>query len=216
MPEINSNRRIARAVLRRGGLLAAAAIVLVAGLGAGRETAKAAPATERAAAFVQTIGDQAMVLLSAGDISPGKREAELRRLLQAGVDLPAISRAALGRHWGAATGAQRTEFRELFAEYVLINYSRLLAKLGMQVFTVLTAEAIQSKTPYVLVRTEARLADGRVRKWAWRVHETAEGYKIIDLAAAGVSLIATRRDEFDSVVAARGLDGLLAALRKQL
>ena len=216
MTEINSNRRIARAVLRRGGFLAAAAIVLVAGLGAGQDSAKAAPATERAASFVRTIGDQAMALFAAGDISPGKREAELRRLLQAGVDLPAISRAALGRHWGAATGAQRTEFRELFAEYVLINYSRLLAKLGMQAFTVLGAEPIQAKKPHILVRTEARLADGRVQKWTWRVHETAHGYKIIDLASAGVSLLATRRHEFDSVVAARGLDGLLAALRKRL
>ncbi len=216
MTEINSNRRIARAVLRRGGFLAAAAIVLVAGLGAGQNSAKAAPATERAAAFVAAIGDQAMALLSAGDISPGKREAELRRLLQAGVDLPAISRAALGRHWGAATGAQRTEFRELFAEYVLINYSRLLVKLGMQDFTVLGAEAMHAKQPHILVRTEARLADGRVHKLAWKVHETAAGYKIIDLASAGVSLIVTRRHAFDSVVAARGLDGLLAALRKRL
>ena len=215
MTEINSNRRIARAVPRRGGLLAAAAIVLVAGLGAGQDSAKAAPATERAAAFVAAIGDQAMALFAAGDISPGKREAELRRLLQAGVDLPAISRAALGRHWGAATGAQREEFRELFAEYVVINYSRVLAKLGMQEFNVLGAEAIHAKKPHILVRTEARLTDGRVQKWAWRVHETAQGYKIIDLTSAGVSLIVTRRHEFESVIAARGLDGLLTALRKR-
>ncbi len=176
----------------------------------------ATPATERAVAFVAAIGDQAVALLKTGDISPGRREAELRRLLQAGVDIPTISRAALGRHWNAATGAQQAEFQELFAKYVLINYSRLLATLGMRSFTILGAETIRAKKPHILVRTEARLADGRGLKLAWRVHETDEGYKIIDLAAAGVSLIATRRDEFDSVVAARGLDGLLAALRKQL
>ena len=202
--------------MRRGGFLAAAAIILVTGLGPGQDTALASPATERAAAFVRAIGDQAVALLKAGDISPGKREAELRRLLQAGVDLPAISRAALGRHWGAATGAQRTEFRELFAEYVLINYSRLLAKLGMQEFTVLGAEAINAKKPYILVRTAARLAGDHVLEWVWRVHKTAQGYKIIDLTTAGVSLVVTQRDEFDSVVTAQGVDGLLAELRKRL
>ncbi len=200
--------------MRRGGFLAAVAILLV--NGHGQNTATATPATERAAAFVRAIGDNAMTLLEAGDISPGRREAELRRLLQAGIDIPTISRAALGRHWDAATGAQRTEFRELFAEYVLINYSRLLATLGMQAFTVLGAEAIQAKEPHILVRIEARLADDQLLEWVWRVHETAQGYKIIDLVTAGVSLIATRRDEFDSVVAAQGLDGLLAALRKRL
>ena len=126
--------------MRRGGFLAAAAIILVTGLGPGQDTALASPATERAAAFVRAIGDQAVALLKAGDISPGRREAELRRLLQAGVDIPTISRDVLGRHWDAATGAQRAEFRGLFARYVLANYARLLATLGMQAFTVLGAE----------------------------------------------------------------------------
>ena len=99
---------------------------------------------------------------------------------------------------------------------MLVNFCGSLATLGMQTFTVLGAEAIQAKKPHILVRTEARLAGGRLLKWVWRVDETAQGYKIIDLASARVSLIATRRDEFDSVVAAQGLDGLLAAMRKRL
>ena len=122
----------------------------------------------------------------------------------------------LGRHWDAATDAQQTEFRELFAEYVLINYARRLATLGIQAFTVLGAEEIHAKEPHILVRIEARLADDQLLEWVWRVHETPQGYKIIDLAAAGISLIATQRDEFRSVVATRGLDGLLAALRERL
>ncbi len=202
--------------MRRGGFLAAAAIILVTGLGAGQDTALATPATDRAAAFVRAIGDKAMALLKAGDISPGRREAELRRLLLVGVDIPSMSRSALGRHWDAATGAQQAEFRELFAEYILVNYSRLLTTLRIQAFTVLGAESIQAKEPHILVRIEARLAGDYLLEWVWRVHETAQGYKIIDLAIAGFSLIATQRDEFDSVVAAQGLDGLLAELRKRL
>ena len=213
---MNSNRRFARAPMHRGGFLAAAAIILVTGLGPGHDMALASPATERAAAFVRAIGDKAVALLKAGDISPGRREIELRRLLQDGVDIPSISRAALGRHWDTATGAQRAEFRELFARYALGNYSRLLATLGLQAFTVLAAETTQTKKPHVLVRTEARLADDHVLEWVWRVHETGQGYKIIDLVIAGVSLIVTQRDEFDSVVTAQGLDGLLAELRKRL
>ncbi len=210
------NRRYAWAAIRRGGFLAAAAIVLFIGLGPGPDTTLATPATERAAAFVAAIGDRAVALIKAGDISPGLREAKLRRLLQAGIDIPTISRAALGRHWDAATAAQRAEFRELFTEYVLINYSRLLVMLGMQSFTVLGAEVTQTKKPQILVRTEARLAGDQVLEWVWRVHETAKGYKIIDLATAGVSLVVTQRDEFDSLVVAQGLDGLLAELRNRL
>ena len=202
--------------MHRGGFLAAAAIILVTGLGPGQDTALATPATDRAAAFVRAIGDKAMALLKAGDISPGRREAELRRLLQVGVDIPSMSRSALGRHWDAATGPQQAEFRELFAEYILVNYSRLLTTLRIQAFTVLGAESIQAKEPHILVRIEARLAGDQLLEWVWRVHETAQGYKIIDLAIAGFSLIATQRDEFDSVVAAQGLDGLLAELRKRL
>ena len=213
---MDSNRPFAKTGLGRRGFLAAAAIILVTGLGPGRDTALATPATERAATFVQAIGDQAIALLNADDISPSRRERALRRLLQAGVDIPSISRSVLGRHWDAATDAQQTEFRELFAEYVLINYARLLATLGIQAFTVLGVEEIHAKEPHILVRIEARLADDQLLGWVWRVHETPQGYKIIDLAAAGISLIATQRDEFRSVVATRGLDGLLAALRERL
>ena len=83
------NKRFARAAKRRGGLIAAAAMVLVVvlGLGLGRDSALADPATERAAAFVAAIGEKAIALLAAGDISPGRREVELSRLLQSGVDL---------------------------------------------------------------------------------------------------------------------------------
>ena len=227
-------------------MLAAAALFLVVGLAPGRAAAQAQPASERAAteraateraateraateraateraateravAFVRSIGDQAMALIKVGDASPGGPEAALRRLLQSGVDIPAISRAALGRHWDAATGAQRTEFRELFAKYVVANYARLLVTLGMQNFTVLGAEPSKAKHPAILVRTEAQLTGNQLLEWIWRVHETAQGYKIIDLATAGISLVAVQRDDFDAVVAAHGLDGLLAELRKRL
>ena len=48
------NQRIARAAKRRGGLLVAAAMVLLValGLGLGRDSALADPATERAVQFV--------------------------------------------------------------------------------------------------------------------------------------------------------------------
>ncbi len=212
------NQRIARAAKRRGGLIAAAAMVLLValGLGFGRDTALADPATERAAAFVAAIGEQAVALLAAGDIPTDRREVELGRLLEGGVDVASISRAALGRHWLDATGAQRAEFRELFARYVLGSYSRLLASLGLQSLTVLGAEKTHTKKPHVLVRTEARLAGGHVLEWIWRVHKTGQGYKIIDLTIAGVSMIVTQRDEFDAMVTAQGLDGLLAELRRRL
>ena len=52
-------------------------------------------------------------------------------------------------------------------------------------------------------------------EWNWRLRQDGEDYRVIDVSAAGVSLAALYRTEFGSVVANRGLDALLEALRKR-
>jgi ABC-type transporter MlaC component len=39
-------------------------------------------------------------------------------------------------------------------------------------------------------------------------------YKIIDVAAEGVSMMTTKRSEFSSVIAREGLDGLISRLEE--
>ena len=46
----------------------------------------------------------------------------------------------------------------------------------------------------------------------WRVRETDDGLKVIDVAAEGVSMLTTKRSEFTSLVAREGVEALIGKL----
>ena len=47
----------------------------------------------------------------------------------------------------------------------------------------------------------------------WRVRKLGSRYAIVDVVAEGVSMLVTNRSQFESVVAQRGIAGLLDDLR---
>ncbi len=169
---------------------------------------------DQAARFVDRLGRDAIALLKTETMSAEEKENGLRALLRAGMDLPRISRYVLGNHWKRATAEQQAVYQEVFGNYVLLTYSRLIATQRVTGFQVTGTESPKGKD--VFVHTSIDRPDGETLKWVWRVRETKRGPRIIDLATGGVSLVATQHAEFRSVVAAQGLDGLIAALRKKI
>ncbi|MGY9003027.1 MAG: ABC transporter substrate-binding protein, partial [Rhodospirillales bacterium] len=49
----------------------------------------------------------------------------------------------------------------------------------------------------------------------WRVRETTNGHKILDVMVSGLSMITTQRAEYASVVKSQGVNGLIEGLRLQ-
>jgi len=48
------------------------------------------------------------------------------------------------------------------------------------------------------------------------VQSGGQGPKVTDVKVEGVSLLVTKRSEFDSVIAQKGIDGLIQALRRKV
>jgi ABC-type transporter MlaC component len=49
----------------------------------------------------------------------------------------------------------------------------------------------------------------------YTVRQDGKAYKVIDIAVEGISLRATQRTEFNSIVSSKGTDYLISALQKQ-
>ena len=75
------------------------------------------------------------------------------------------------------------------------------------------AQAVSIGERDVLVTTRIGRSAGDSVEVGWRVRVIEGSYKIIDVVAAGVSLAATQRQEFSSVVGREGVEGLLDMLR---
>ncbi|HEY5598210.1 MAG TPA: ABC transporter substrate-binding protein [Kiloniellales bacterium] len=194
--------------------IAAAAIALVVGLDA-PAGARAQTSPQEAARFVEALGSQAVTLLAAAKSEkPAKKQDALRNLVRESFNLDLTSQFVLGKFWNQATPQQRTEFKDLFTEYLLTNYVRHLGTFKAETLTIVGSHTVGDQD--ALVETSIESADGTTNP-VWRVRAGEDGkYKIIDVSVDGVSLALTQRREFASVVNRRGLDGLLDLLREKL
>lgn len=191
----------------------ASALVLGLSFGAG-VNAEERTSPQEAARFVESLGNEAVTILSSGKAGvPRKRRAALRALIRGGFDLELTSQFVLGKFWGRASPEQRAEFQELFTEYLLNSYARHLGSYRAETLTIVASHPVGGGD--VLVETSIE-GDDDPAKAVWRVRAHQGEYKIIDVTVDGVSLALTQRREFASVVNRRGLDGLLKLLRKKV
>lgn len=175
---------------------------------------KPGPDTEAAKAFIMDLADKTIALLQS-DESNEQKQADFATLLEEGVNTDYVSRFVLGRNWNTASKDQREEFRSLFKEYLLANLTeRLAGQYDNQSFTV--KNAVPAGTKDVLVRSEITQANGKPLAIEWRVRKFGDNWQIIDIAAEGLSLAITQREEYGSVVQRKGMDGLLSALSEQV
>ncbi len=164
-----------------------------------------------AARFIQRLGDQAIGVLRASDLTLEQRESRFRCLLSQGFDLSFIGRFVLDKYWRLATPEQQGDYLALFSEYVLQTNSARLGGYAGETMTVVGARQASEKD--VVVRTQIDRPSGPPITTAWRVRTTGGRYRIIDVMVEGISMAMTQRSVFASVVQRDGIEGLLAVLR---
>lgn len=190
---------------RRAALAAALAFALL--LAA---PALAAPAGDPEA-FVASLGERALAVVRR-DPGPERRARDLVGLLDQTADTDLVGRLALGRHWQAASEAQRAEYGRLFRDYLRDRLARRLgAYTGGERPT--PAGSQPAGDTDTLAGTRIVLAEGAPVEVGWRVRREGGRLVVVDMVAEGVSMLVTTRSQLAAIVNQRGIDGLLAAMR---
>ncbi len=191
--------------LSRRGFVSLAGAAILAG------PAWAATDPQGAAQFIRWMGDQALALLRNPAVTLEQREAAFRNLLREGFDLDFIGRFTLGRHAATLTPEQRLEFREAFGEFVLKTYARRLSAYSGETLSIGGVQPAGEQDAIVSTRLER---DGAPLLSAdWRVRVIDNRFRVIDVSVQGISMSVTQRQEFASVIATSGVNGLIAQLR---
>ena len=164
-----------------------------------------------AAALISRLAQQAFGVLRRQDTSLEEREAVFRALLREGFDMDFIGRFVLGKYWREMSPEQRTEYLEVFSEYVLQTYSRRFGGYAGQTFAISGARAAGQQD--AMVQTRIDQPSGPPIFADWRVRVVPGGYRIVDVMVEGVSMAVTQRSEFGAVVQRDGVAGLIEALR---
>ena len=169
---------------------------------------------QEAEKFIKALGNQAVKLLSDKSIPMTDREGKIRELLRHNFDLETIGRFVLGKYWRTATPDQQSEYLSVFSEYVLRTYARRFGGYGNEQFKITSATPLGSRDAIVL--TEISRQAGPPITAGWRVRDSDNSYKIIDVMVEGVSMAATQRSEFETIVRNQGLVNLIEILRAKV
>ncbi|MDX5367688.1 MAG: ABC transporter substrate-binding protein [Alphaproteobacteria bacterium] len=193
--------------------LLAAPLLLCLALGATPAQATA----DEAIAFVETVSEKAIAIISDKAASTEEREAAFRTLLNENADMDRIAAFALGQYRRTPDEAQRAEYRELVENFIVKVYVTRLTDYNDEKLTILGAR--ERGEEQAIVQSEIRFTNGREPVSVdWWLVKMDGGYKIFDVNVVGVWLAQEQRSAFVSVIRNNGgnFDALLKHLRTQI
>ncbi len=168
--------------------------------------------------LITNLVSEAIANIKQQQTSEGTRAAKFRELLEAGFDIPRISRFVLGRYWKTASDAQRQKFTALFEDWIVRTYSARFSDYSGQTIKV-TGTRPESDIGTVVLSQFINPNAAQPAKVEWHVRKEGDGaYKVVDVAVEGVSMALTQRDEIAAVADRNGgtADGLNKALEERL
>ena len=144
-----------------------------------------------------------------------QREAGIRSVLERYFDLPYMGRAALATHWDATTPEQRDRFLKAAISAEARAYSERFGQYGGQTLTV-TSVSNRPNGSFV-VASKLNQSNGQPIAIQWEVRDAGQGLRITDVKIEGVSMVMTRRSDFNSYIQNNGgkVDALIGELERR-
>ena len=130
------------------------------------------------------------------------REAAILRLLQAEFDLNYMGRSALATHWDQATPEQRERFLKVQTSAEAHAYAKRFAQYAGQRLTVTSVNSRGNGVS--LVDSKLDQSNGEPVAIQWEVHNDGRRPRIVDVKVGGVSMVLTRRSEYNSFIRNHG------------
>ena len=194
---------------RRSLLMSAAALAFGA---TPRDAGAAEP--EAAKAFVNSLANDAIQLMSSKNLPTRERTQKFRELFKRGFDIEVIGRFVLGRYWRDATEAEQVEYLRLFEDLTVATYAGRFSEYSGETLTVLDGRPEDDR--FLVVASQINRSGGNPPiRIDWRIADAQGRNKIVDVVVEGVSMSVTQRSEFASVIQRNGgkIQGLIVALR---
>jgi phospholipid transport system substrate-binding protein len=143
-------------------------------------------------------------------VRPEERRVALRGAATDIFDFTEITRRSLGRHWQAATPAEREELVLLFTALLERSYlGRIEQYTGERIAVV--GEALDGEL--ATVRTRLMSKGGTETAVDYRLYRAGDRWMAYDVSVEGVSLVANYRAQFNKIIQASSAQALVKRLR---
>jgi phospholipid transport system substrate-binding protein len=130
------------------------------------------------------------------------RQAGIRKVLETNFDLAYMGRAALATHWDATNPELRQRFLRAVASAEARAYSERFGQYGGQTLSV--GRVTSRPNGVSMVDSRLNQTSGQPIKIEWEVRDNGQGPRITDVRIEGVSMVMTRRSDFNSYIQSHG------------
>jgi phospholipid transport system substrate-binding protein len=175
---------------------------------AGEPTAQVRSSTDK---ILAVLGDPA---LKTQPRSSDRRQL-IRKELDQRMDWATVARSSLGRHWAKRTGAEQTQFVNVFSRFLEETFINKFETHGSELDKV---EYLGEKIidDYASVKAQISTKDQIVHPVEYRLQKSGKDWRIYDVLLEGVSLVKNYRDQFDEILAKSSYEKLVADLRAKI
>ena len=109
-----------------------------------------------------------------------------------------IAKFVAGKSWNAAPKDTKLEYIKLFKRHLALNIASMMQGYSNQNYE-LTNSSYDEKNKVTLIDMEVFSDTGSIQV-TWRVKKSKERFFVIDLLVADISLVVTKRSEFNSML----------------
>ena len=177
--------------------------------------AAAVHAQEAPDALIKRVaGDVIATLKSDKDLAAGNKQklySFVESKIATNFDFTRMTALAMGRNWQKATPEQQKQIADEFKTLLVRTYSGALANYRNNTIDYKPVQAKANETDTV-VRTQVLQPAGQPIPIDYSVTKTPEGWKAYDITVGGVSLVTNYREEFNTIIRDKGVDGLVREL----
>lgn len=149
------------------------------------------------------------------EIRTGSRQ-KLTALINAKVlpylDVQAMTRSAVGRHWARATPEQQQGLVREFSRLLINTYAGAFASYRPETLIEYKPLRLAAGDTEAVVRSLVKAPNGEPIQLDYYLELSGGAWKVIDINVLGARLVETYKNQFTGAIAADGIDGLIKTL----
>ncbi len=162
--------------------------------------------------LVRSTTNKAKKIILDNSIELKDKKKQIENIALEVVDVDGLGLFSLGASKNNINDKQLKEYKNIFQIFFSKNISSRLQNYSDQDIKVFGSKKISDN--YVMVNSKmTSKKNGQEIKIDWRVFNINNKLLIRDLVVEGLSLAKTQREEFGSILASKGFDGLIANLK---
>ncbi len=176
--------------------------------------AKAAVDAAGAEAFVKKVTQDGITEIINAKISQTEKDARFAKLFNNALDLDFIGQFVLGRYWKTASATQRQAFIDAYRNLNIKTWSQRFDEFKGKNF-VFSGTTASNSANQIFVNSTVPMDQGEPANVVWRVKQTGDTFKVVDIIIENVSLAITARNEYTSFIKSNpgGVDALIKNLQ---